>query len=122
MIFPGMIERKRGHVINISSVAGFQAYKNGSFYCASAFLPAMRQQGFGTIINIVSDAGLTANALPVRRYSRICRAEVAGKTYSMVDAARHQHPQTSGAANEAGALDLERRPAQLEQRWTPESG
>src|ERR1019366_1629948 len=30
---------------------------NGSFYCVAAFLPAMRRAGFGTIVNIVSDAG-----------------------------------------------------------------
>jgi NAD(P)-dependent dehydrogenase (short-subunit alcohol dehydrogenase family) len=35
---------------------------NGSFYCVAAFLPAMRRAGFGTIVNIVSDAGLLANA------------------------------------------------------------
>jgi NAD(P)-dependent dehydrogenase (short-subunit alcohol dehydrogenase family) len=34
---------------------------NGSFYCAQAFLPAMREQKEGTIINIVSDAGKQAN-------------------------------------------------------------
>jgi NAD(P)-dependent dehydrogenase (short-subunit alcohol dehydrogenase family) len=34
---------------------------NGAFYCASNFLPAMRRAGFGTIVNIVSDAGLAAN-------------------------------------------------------------
>jgi NADP-dependent 3-hydroxy acid dehydrogenase YdfG len=35
---------------------------NGAFYLAHAFLPAMRKAGGGTIVNIISDAGMTANA------------------------------------------------------------
>jgi NAD(P)-dependent dehydrogenase (short-subunit alcohol dehydrogenase family) len=34
----------------------------GSFLCARAFLPGMRERGEGTIVNIVSDAGLQASA------------------------------------------------------------
>jgi len=34
---------------------------NGSFYCAQAVLPGMREQKSGTIVNIVSEAGLWAN-------------------------------------------------------------
>ncbi|KAI9497425.1 hypothetical protein BDB00DRAFT_804407 [Zychaea mexicana] len=34
-ILPGMIERQRGHIINVGSVAGKQSYRNGSIYCAS---------------------------------------------------------------------------------------
>ena len=34
----------------------------GSFLCARAFLPGMRQRGEGTIVNVVSDAGLQASA------------------------------------------------------------
>lgn len=34
---------------------------NGSFYTVQAFLPAMRKQNEGTIVNIVSDAGKQAN-------------------------------------------------------------
>ncbi|ODT57357.1 MAG: NAD(P)-dependent oxidoreductase, partial [Paludibacter sp. SCN 50-10] len=34
-IIPGMIERKKGHIINLSSVAGKQTYANGVVYCAS---------------------------------------------------------------------------------------
>ncbi len=34
-IMPGMVERKTGHIINISSVAGKYTYANGAVYCAS---------------------------------------------------------------------------------------
>ncbi len=35
---------------------------NGAYYCAQAFLPAMRAQQSGTIVNIVSDAAKQASA------------------------------------------------------------
>ncbi|KAG0304233.1 hypothetical protein BGZ98_005774 [Dissophora globulifera] len=34
-VLPGMRQRNRGHIINVGSVAGQQAYKNGTIYCAS---------------------------------------------------------------------------------------
>ena len=35
LVVPGMMERNRGHIINVGSVAGDAAYANGNVYCAT---------------------------------------------------------------------------------------
>lgn len=34
-VIPGMIDRKKGHIVNMGSVASKQVYENGNVYCAS---------------------------------------------------------------------------------------
>ncbi len=35
LVAPGMIERKKGHIINIGSIAGKEVYPKGAVYCAT---------------------------------------------------------------------------------------
>ncbi len=46
-----------------------QTNLHGAFYFVHAFLPALRRAGGGTIVNILSDAAMTANAKAGAAYS-----------------------------------------------------
>jgi NADP-dependent 3-hydroxy acid dehydrogenase YdfG len=35
LVAPSMVERKSGHIVNISSIAGKEVYPNGNVYCAT---------------------------------------------------------------------------------------
>ncbi len=37
IVMPWMIEQKQGHIINVSSIAGKEAYPKGNVYCATKF-------------------------------------------------------------------------------------
>lgn len=36
-VLPAMIRQKKGHIINLGSIAGKEVYENGNIYCASKF-------------------------------------------------------------------------------------
>lgn len=50
-IIPGMTERSAGHIINIGSIAGKEAYPNGNVYCASKFAVDALTQGMRMDLN-----------------------------------------------------------------------
>jgi 3-hydroxy acid dehydrogenase/malonic semialdehyde reductase len=50
-IMPGMVERKKGHIINLGSVAGKEVYANGNVYCASKFAVDAITQGMRIDLN-----------------------------------------------------------------------
>jgi 3-hydroxy acid dehydrogenase / malonic semialdehyde reductase len=64
VVVPGMVERNRGHVINIGSIAGHQTYPMGNVYCASKFAVtglgrALKMDLLGTAVRVSSvDPGL----------------------------------------------------------------
>jgi serine 3-dehydrogenase len=63
-VLPGMVDRGRGHVINIGSVAGHQTYPNGNVYCATkaavrALSEGMKLDLLGTPVRVSSvDPGM----------------------------------------------------------------
>lgn len=63
-ILPGMIDRGRGHVINLGSIAGHQTYPGGSVYCATkaavkSISEGLKQDLLGTPVRVTSvDPGM----------------------------------------------------------------
>ncbi|MEQ9186427.1 MAG: SDR family NAD(P)-dependent oxidoreductase [Cryomorphaceae bacterium] len=60
-VLPGMVQRKRGHVINIGSTAGKEVYAKGNVYCASkhavdAITKGMRIDLLGTGVKVTQIA------------------------------------------------------------------
>ena len=73
-IVPHMVERKSGHIINISSVAGSWPYPGGHVYCASKsfvtqFSLAMRSDLVGTKVRVTSiEPGLVQTDFSLKRF------------------------------------------------------
>lgn len=63
-VLPGMVNRDRGHVINLGSIAGHQTYPNGNVYCATkaavrALSEGLKMDLLGTPVRVTSiDPGL----------------------------------------------------------------
>ena len=61
-VTPGMIERGRGHIINIGSIAGDSAYAGGSVYCATK--AAVKALSDGLRIDLVDTPLRVTNIKP----------------------------------------------------------
>lgn len=62
LIVPGMVERGRGHVINVGSVAGDAAYAGGNVYCATK--AAVKALTDGLRIDVADTAIRVTNLKP----------------------------------------------------------
>ena len=73
-VVPGMVQRGRGHVINIGSTAGHEVYPGGTVYCATKHAVAAITQGLkmdlhGTPLRVSSvDPGLVETEFSIVRF------------------------------------------------------
>jgi NADP-dependent 3-hydroxy acid dehydrogenase YdfG len=88
-VVPGMVERNRGHVINLGSIAGHMAYANGGVYCATKAAERFISDGLridvnGTAVRVTSiDPGMVETDFSRIRFRG--NEERAAKTYQNVE-------------------------------------
>lgn len=86
LILPGMVERGRGHIINISSTAGSYPYPGGHVYCASKafvtqFSLSLRADLIGTGVRVTCvEPGMVQTDFSLVRFKG--DAEKAAKVYA----------------------------------------
>ena len=73
-VVPGMVQRGRGHVINLGSTAGHMTYPNGSVYCATKAAEKAISEGYkldllGTPVRVTSiDPGMVETNFALTRF------------------------------------------------------
>ena len=73
-VVPGMVDRGRGHIVNLGSTAGEITYPNGAVYCATkaaerAINDGLRQDLLGTPIRVTSiDPGMVETDFSLVRF------------------------------------------------------
>jgi NADP-dependent 3-hydroxy acid dehydrogenase YdfG len=84
-----MVERRKGHVINIGSTAGHEVYPNGNVYCATKFAVQALTRGIRMdclehqIKVSTVDPGLVETEFSIVRFSG--DKDKAGKVYEGLD-------------------------------------
>ena len=74
LLLPNMVKQKRGHIINIASIAGNWPYPMGNVYCASKafvkqFTLAMRSDLLGTNVRATSiEPGMAETEFSLKRF------------------------------------------------------
>lgn len=89
-VMPEMLARGAGHIINIGSLAGHQAYAGGSVYCATkhavkALSRAMKLEAAGTLVRVTQiDPGMVETEFSLVRFKG--DTERAAKVYANLTA------------------------------------